>query len=444
MRLKLAMCAVFFRVGIPSGLGEKHQNHLTGHVVGREQRREKTNNPQARALVPSVQENFVLRPESGEGWNAGNRQPTNNERDGGDRHELAQHAHLAHVLLFVHPVDHRPRPKEHQRLKEGVGNHMEDGRHVSTGSNRQEHVAELADRGVCEHFLDVVLCNSNGCGKECGRCANNGNNGARLRNRVEHGRHAHHQEHTGGNHGGGVDECRNRRGPLHCVGQPHIERELRRLAAGANERKERNRQCGRVRQRWSCFFQGEKVERSESLEGKKHCHHETPVTNAIGNESFLAGHCRRVAGVPEADEEVRTRTNALPTKEGNQHVGAEHQHQHRKDEQVQIEKELGELRVTVHVTDSKHVDEGADTGDEEGHRDRQWVGQEGQVDVEPTRAHPGEKGAHMLAFFNRLGDQVKENRHRCREGSARHKRGQPPGHRFAETPSEHQDQHEAE
>ena len=62
---------------------------------------------------------------------------------------------------------------------------------------------------------------------------------------------------------------------------------------------------------------------------------------------------------------------------------AEHEHQHREDEQVQVQEELRELRVAVHVADRVQVDQRADAGDEQAHRDRQRVDEEPDVDVEP-------------------------------------------------------------
>jgi hypothetical protein len=50
-----------------------------------------------------------------------------------------------------------PGTEEQQRLEEGVGDHVEDGGHVGPGADGEEHVAELRDRRVGEHLLDVVL-----------------------------------------------------------------------------------------------------------------------------------------------------------------------------------------------------------------------------------------------------------------------------------------------
>ena len=50
-----------------------------------------------------------------------------------------------------------PGAEEEQRLEERVGDQMEDAADERADAQRQEHVAQLADRGVGEHLLDVVL-----------------------------------------------------------------------------------------------------------------------------------------------------------------------------------------------------------------------------------------------------------------------------------------------
>ena len=80
--------------------------------------------------------------------------------------------------------------------------------------------------------------------------------------------------------------------------------------------------------------------------------------------------------MPKRNQEVRTRSHALPPKEGNEQVFAKHQHQHGEDEKVQIDEELRKLRIAMHVTDGIQMDERANTGNEQGHRDGQLIGEE--------------------------------------------------------------------
>ncbi len=55
---------------------------------------------------------------------------------------------------------------------------------------------------------------------------------------------ASHEEHAGGHHGGGVDERGHRRRAFHRVGQPDVQRELRRLAHRAEVDQEHDAAAG--------------------------------------------------------------------------------------------------------------------------------------------------------------------------------------------------------
>ena len=86
-----------------------------------------------------------------------------------------QVAHVAHVLLAAHRVNHRSGPKEQQSLEEGVCEHVKDARRKCADAQRQEHVAQLRHRGVGQHPLDVVLHQPDRRRKDGGQRPHDGN-----------------------------------------------------------------------------------------------------------------------------------------------------------------------------------------------------------------------------------------------------------------------------
>ena len=61
------------------------------------------------------------------------------------------------VLPMLHAVDHAAGAKEQQRLEEGMRQQMEGGRDIGADAQGGKHEAQLRDRGVGQHLLDVVL-----------------------------------------------------------------------------------------------------------------------------------------------------------------------------------------------------------------------------------------------------------------------------------------------
>ena len=139
-----------------------------------------------------------------------------------------------------------PRRLEQQRLEEGVGEEMEDGPGPCAHRQAHDHVAELADGGIRQHFFDVRL-------YECQECRHHQRDGAHPGPQVhtahldaepgpEHPIEAGHQVHPGHHHGGGVDERRGGCGAGHGVRQPCVQRELGAFAHHTSKQTHRRRE----------------------------------------------------------------------------------------------------------------------------------------------------------------------------------------------------------
>ena len=97
------------------------------------------------------------------------------------------------------------RTEEQKRFEEGVGHEVENAGGKSACAKREKHVTELADGGVGEDFLDVVLHQRHGGCKNRGDHADDGDNVHRQRSELVDGVHAHDHVNAGGDHGGRVD-----------------------------------------------------------------------------------------------------------------------------------------------------------------------------------------------------------------------------------------------
>ena len=123
-----------------------------------------------------------------------------------------------------------PAAKKEQGLEEGVGHQVEEAADDIAGPHRQKHVAHLADGGVGQHLFDVPLGQGGKGGVKGGDGAHPGND-QHGRGRERHqGKQPHEQIGAGGDHGGGVNQGRDRGGAGHGIRQPHGQGQLRRFA----------------------------------------------------------------------------------------------------------------------------------------------------------------------------------------------------------------------
>src|SRR5687768_18519058 len=107
---------------------------------------------------------------------------------------------------------------------------MEDAGCEGAGPEPEEHVPELADGGVGEDALYVVLDEGDGGGEDGGNGADGGYDGEGRRSELVEAVGAGDHVDAGGDHGGGVDEGGYGGGAFHRVGQPDVQGHLGGLA----------------------------------------------------------------------------------------------------------------------------------------------------------------------------------------------------------------------
>ena len=145
---------------------------------------------------------------------------------------------------------------------------------------------------------------------------------------------------AGGDHGGGVDERGDGRGALHGVGQPDVERKLRALAGRAQEQAKADGgedaagPCGAGgREQFAAI--SAKVSVPKLASSRKMPIKKAEVADAVDDEGLLAGAAAELLLEPEADEQIRRETDALPANEHEQHVAGEDEGGHEEEEEVQ-------------------------------------------------------------------------------------------------------------
>ena len=298
----------------------------------------------------------------------------------------AQCAHLAHVLLAAHGVDHTAGAEEEQGLEESVRHQVEDASRECADAAGQKHVTQLADGGIGQHALDVVLHQADG-GRPDGRrradaCHQRQRRGRKREKRVRARHHVNARRH----HGRGVDQGADRRGAFHGVRQPDVERNLRGLSRGADE--EQNADGGNhAAAHWKVaaarsFRDGTKVQRPERHHHDHHAQQERRVTNAIDDEGFLSRVRGGLALEVKTDQKVGAEPHAFPAHEHHQVVVRQNQHQHGEHEEVQVAEEAVVPAFVRHVSGGVDVDQEADARDDQHHHAGERVELHPHVDVE--------------------------------------------------------------
>ena len=402
---------VFVGMGIAARLAEEGHEHQPPGVEAGEQRGD-DQRPEGESAFGGIGalDDRVLREEAGKAdvgqrdAHPRQRQRADHHRPEGQRDLAPEVAVIAHVLLMVHGGDHRARPEKQQRLEEGVRQQVEHGHRIDAHAGGHEHVTQLRAGGIGDHPLDVVLHQAHGRGEEGGGRADVDDEHLGLGGVFEQRRHAHHQEHPGGDHGGGVDQRRNRRRAFHGIRQPGVQEQLRRLAHGADEQQE-GQQVGRVPIRPEEVDPGLGQHRAggEYVVETDRIHHpeqaedaqgEAEVPHPVDDEGLDRGGICRGLAVVEADQQVGGHAHTFPAEEHLQQVVGGDQHQHGKGEEREIGEEPGPVafvfveilvmghvphRVEVHEAGNRRHHDQHDRG-QPVHADRPVGGQRAALD----------------------------------------------------------------
>ena len=349
--------------------------------------------------VEGHEQDLVLAEEAGQPGDAGDGQRGEQEGPVGDGQVAFQPAHGADVLLVVHGQDHRAAAEEQQRLEVGVGEQVEDAGRVGAHAAADEHVGQLADRGIGHHPLDVGLHQGDGGGEQGSERAEDGDQVERRLGQGEDRVASGHQEDAGGDHGGGVDEGAHRGRALHGVGQPDVQRQLGRFADGAAEEQDGDQggglhlaaeeRCGPADERTRLAEDLAVVQAAEGDEDEQEPQEKAEVTEAVDNEGLLARVRGRLLLVVETDEQVGTESHRLPAEEQLEEVVAEHEHEHGEGEQAQVREEPVVAVLAFHVADRVDVHERTDAGDHDEHHRGQLVDQEADRHAQGAALDPG-------------------------------------------------------
>ena len=148
------------------------------------------------------------------------------------------------------------------------------------------------------------------------------------------------------------------------------------------------------------------VERVGGVKEQEHRDQESDVPDAVVEKGLLPGRRRGVAVEVVAHQPVGAHPDALPADEGDEQVVREHEEQHGKHEEVEVEEELAKVLLPLHVANGVEVNQRRDTRHEETHRDRQGVHQQRRGHVQRADVDPVKEVHRQLAV--RVSEQQEE------------------------------------
>src|SRR6266480_6569387 len=144
---------------------------------------------------------------------------------------------------------------------------------------------------------------------------------------------ARDEKYSGGNHGGGVDQRADRRGPLHRIRQPDVQRELARFSHRTAKDQQRDERCARTEHGKSRVFNAtmpfiveEKC--AAAVIERKHAEEKSHVSDTRGEECLFCRSRGARTLDPESDEQIRSEPDKFPKNEKQKQTIRDNQAEH--------------------------------------------------------------------------------------------------------------------
>jgi hypothetical protein len=109
---------------------------------------------------------------------------------------------------------------------------------------------------------------------------------------------------------------------------------------------------------------------------------------------------------PEADQQVAAEADQFPAAEGHEQVVAEHDAEHREQEQAELPRETRGARVVVHVPGVEHQHRGTEAAHDHRHDRAGRVGADADTERERTEVEPGRMRAGRRAASGHDRDRL--------------------------------------
>ena len=305
---------------------------------------------------------------------------------------------------------------------------------VGAGADGHDHVADLRHRRVGDDPLEVAHHEPDRAGHEQRHRADDHPDRRRGARELEERVQARDEVDAGGHHRRRVDERGDRGGALHRVREPRVQRDLRALGEAPDEDEHEPRREVAVPVRAERLLgdgEGlEEVHRARVAQQEERAEDEADVADDVDDEGLDARGGRRLAAVPERDQQVGGRADEGPPDDEDEEVRRQDEQEHREDEEVQVREEARVAAVLPQVRHRVEVDERRDARDHEDHEHRQRVHEQRdlRVDADGADVVPARDDDLAVLVVERL--QLDQDDDGGDEG-AEDRGGADPAHRAA-------------